>query len=101
MDIGIGIDPTLGLTTDEELEISKEAAKLNYKSIWTPEGTGYDSFQTCLMRWQASREIIDGGLHTGIAVSPIIWRTPVALCQNTRHCPCAPRSLPRRCEREG
>lgn len=79
MDIGIGIDPTLGLTTDEELEISKEAAKLNYKSIWTPEGTGYDSFQTCLMRWQASREIIDGGLHTGIAVSPIIWRTPVAL----------------------
>ena len=79
MDIGIGIDPTLGLTTDEELEISKNAAKLNYKSIWTPEGTGHDSFQTCLMRWQASKEIIDGGIYTGIAVSPIMWRSPVAL----------------------
>jgi|TARA_B110000263_G_scaffold247102_1_gene259288 alkanesulfonate monooxygenase SsuD/methylene tetrahydromethanopterin reductase-like flavin-dependent oxidoreductase (luciferase family) len=79
MDIGIGIDPTLGLTIEEELEVSKEAARLDYKSIWTPEGTGYDSFQTCLMRWQASKEIIDGGLYTGIAVSPIMWRTPVAL----------------------
>ena len=79
MDIGIGIDPTLGVTTDEELEGSKNAAKLNYKSIWTPEGTGYDSFQTCLMRWQVSKEIIDRGIYTGIAVSPVMWRSPVAL----------------------
>ena len=79
MDIGVGIDPTLGLTIDEELKISKEAALLGYKSIWTPEGTGYDAYQICLMRWQATKEILDNGLYTGIAVSPVTWRSAVAL----------------------
>tara|TARA_Y100001960_G_scaffold174073_1_gene182596 strand:- start:42956 stop:43873 length:918 start_codon:yes stop_codon:yes gene_type:complete len=30
------------------------------------------------MRWAASNEIVEGGLQTGIAVSPVMWRTPMA-----------------------
>ena len=78
MDIGVGLDPTLGLTLEQQFELSREAARLGYQSIWTPEGTGQDSYQMCLMRWAASKEVIEGGLETGIAVSPVIWRSPAA-----------------------
>ncbi len=79
MDIGIGLDPTLRLDIEQQKEMSREAAKLGYQSIWTPEVPGQmDSYQVCLMRWAASNEIVDGGLETGIAVSPVMWRTPMA-----------------------
>ena len=78
MDIGVGLDPTLGLNLDEQRTVSKKAAELGYQSIWTPEGTGQDSYQICLMRWAASRDIVSDGLETGIAVSPVMWRTPMA-----------------------
>ena len=78
MDIGVGLDPTLGLNLDEQRTVSKKAAELGYQSIWTPEGTGQDSYQICLMRWAASKDIVDEGLETGIAVSPVMWRTPMA-----------------------
>lgn len=78
MDIGVGLDPTLGLNLDTQYELSREAARLGYQSIWTPEGTGQDSYQMCLMRWSATNEIVEGGLETGIAVSPVVWRTPTA-----------------------
>ena len=40
MQIGVGLDPTLGLNWEQQREVSKEAARLGYTSIWTPEGTG-------------------------------------------------------------
>lgn len=78
MDIGVGLDATLNVSLAEQAELSKEAARLGYTSIWTPESTGHDSFQLCALRWSASREVVPEGLTTGIAVSPVMYRTPVA-----------------------
>ncbi len=78
MEIGVGLDVTLGLSLDQQAEMSREAARLGYTSIWTPEGNGYDSFHLCLQRWSASRDVLSGGVQTGIAVSPVAWRTPMA-----------------------
>ena len=78
MDIGVGLDATLNLSLDQQAELSQEAAQLGYTSVWTPESTGMDSFQLCAHRWAASRQVIPEGLHTGIAVSPVMYRTPVA-----------------------
>ena len=78
MEIGVGLDVTLGLSLDQQAEMSREAARVGYTSIWTPEGNGYDSFHLCLQRWSASRDVTPGGVQTGIAVSPVAWRTPMA-----------------------
>ncbi len=82
MDIGVGLDATLNLSLDQQAELSQEAARLGYTSVWTPEGTGMDSFQLCAQRWAASRQVIPEGLHTGIAVSPVMYRTPVAFAMS-------------------
>ncbi len=82
MEIGVGLDPTLRLSFDEEAEASKEAARLGYTSIWTPEGTGHDSFQVCAHRWAATREVVPDGLTTGISVSPVATRTPLSLAMS-------------------
>ena len=82
MDIGVGLDGTLDLSFDEEAQVSKEAARLGYTSVWTPEGAGYDSFQVCAHRWAASREVVQGGLVTGISVSPVALRTPISLAMS-------------------
>ena len=78
MEIGVGLDPTLGLNWDQQREVSKEAARLGYTSIWTPEGNGQDSFHLCVQRWQATTEVVSEGLTTGIAVSPVMYRTPLS-----------------------
>lgn len=82
MDIGIGLDFTLGLSYDEQAQVSAEAARLGYTSIWTPEGNGEDSFQLCAMRWAATKDVVEGGLTTGIAVSPVALRTPVGFAMS-------------------
>ena len=79
MEIGIGLDVSLGLSFDEEAQLSREAALLGYTSVWTPEGSGFDSFQVCAHRWASSREVIAQGLTTGISVSPVAMRTPISL----------------------
>lgn len=78
MEIGVGLDPTLGLNWDQQREVSQEAAKLGYTSIWTPEGNGQDSFHLCVQRWQATTDVVSEGLTTGIAVSPVMYRTPLS-----------------------
>ncbi len=78
MDIGVGLDPSLDLSFNDQADLSQEAARLGYTSIWTPESTGHDSFQLCAQRWGASRQVAPEGLNTGIAVSPVMHRTPVA-----------------------
>jgi alkanesulfonate monooxygenase SsuD/methylene tetrahydromethanopterin reductase-like flavin-dependent oxidoreductase (luciferase family) len=82
MEMGVGLDANLNLTFDEQAALSKEAARLGYTSIWTPEGTGHDSFQLCAQRWAASREVVPEGLRTGIGVSPVMYRTPVAFAMS-------------------
>lgn len=78
MEIGLGLDSTLNLSWKDQTQLSMEAANLGYTSLWTPEGTGHDSFQLSLHRWAATCNVIDGGLTTGISVSPVMYRTPVA-----------------------
>lgn len=82
MEIGIGLDASLNLSLDDQRELSRESARLGYTSIWTPEGTGQDSFQLCALRWTATRDVIPEGLTTGIAVSPVIYRSPVAFAMS-------------------
>ena len=38
MEIGVGLDPTLRLNWEQQRDVSREAARLGYTSIWTPEG---------------------------------------------------------------
>ncbi len=82
MKIGIGLDPTLGLSFDEQKMLSQRAVHLGYSSIWTPEGRGQDSFQICALRWAASCAIKPEGITTGIAVSPVMYRTPIAFAMS-------------------
>ena len=82
MEIGVGLDANLRLSFPEQEELSQEAARLGYTSIWTPENTGQDSFQLCARRWAASREVAPDGLDTGIAVSPVMYRSPVAFAMS-------------------
>ena len=82
MEIGLGLDFSLGLSFEEERQLSREAAELGYTSLWTPEGIGLDSFQLCQLRWQASAEVCDGGLGTGIGVCPLAYRTPIGFAMS-------------------
>ena len=76
-ELGLGLDFTLGLSFDDQATLAREAAELGYEQIWTPEGSGLDSFQLCATRWQASRAVLPEGLKTGISVSPVAYRTPI------------------------
>jgi alkanesulfonate monooxygenase SsuD/methylene tetrahydromethanopterin reductase-like flavin-dependent oxidoreductase (luciferase family) len=82
MEIGVGLDASLNLSFHDQAELSQEAARLGYTSLWTPEGSGQDSFQLCALRWSASRQVVPEGLTTGIAVSPVLYRTPVAFAMS-------------------
>jgi alkanesulfonate monooxygenase SsuD/methylene tetrahydromethanopterin reductase-like flavin-dependent oxidoreductase (luciferase family) len=82
MEIGVGLDASLGLSFEEEAVLSRAAAELGYTSLWTPEGAGYDSFQVCAQRWTASRDVVPEGLTTGISVSPVALRTPMGLAMS-------------------
>jgi alkanesulfonate monooxygenase SsuD/methylene tetrahydromethanopterin reductase-like flavin-dependent oxidoreductase (luciferase family) len=82
MQIGLGLDATLGLSFDDQAVLAREAARLGYSSLWTPEGAGEDAFQVCAHRWAASREAVEGGLTTGISVSPVGQRTAFGLAMS-------------------
>ena len=79
MDYGVGLDASLRLDWDQEAQVCREAARLGYTSLWTPESGGYDGFQVCAHRWRATQEVSAGGLTTGIAVSPVALRSPQGL----------------------
>jgi alkanesulfonate monooxygenase SsuD/methylene tetrahydromethanopterin reductase-like flavin-dependent oxidoreductase (luciferase family) len=82
MNIGVGIDGTLGLTWADEANAAREAAQLGYTSLWTPESNGLDAFQLCTTRWASTKEVTPLGLLTGIAVSPMTLRTPLAMAMS-------------------
>ena len=78
MEIGVGLDASLGMSWADQANLSREAARLGYTSLWTPEGNGQDSFHLCVQRWMASRDVVPEGLETGIGVSPVMYRTPLS-----------------------
>lgn len=82
MDIGLGLDATLNLSFADQAALSQEAARGGYTSLWTPEGTGQDAFQLCSQRWAASCQVTPEGLTTGIGVSPVLYRTPIAFAMS-------------------
>ena len=79
MDYGVGLDASLRLDWDQEAHVSREAARLGFTSLWTPESGGYDAFHVCAHRWRATVDAHSGGLTTGIAVSPVALRSPLGL----------------------
>jgi alkanesulfonate monooxygenase SsuD/methylene tetrahydromethanopterin reductase-like flavin-dependent oxidoreductase (luciferase family) len=79
MEIGIGLDQSLGLSWEEHRQLAREAAQLGYTSAWTNASVWRDPFQVCGQWSTASAEVVPGGLGTGISVVPVpLWR-PVSL----------------------
>ncbi len=76
MDLDVGLDAA-GLSFEDEAEIAADAAGLGYGRIWT--GSLGDPFQTCALRWAATRPVVPGGIGTAIGVLPLGVRTPAAL----------------------
>ena len=78
MQIGVGLDFSLGLNFDQHRELAQEAARLGYSSVWTPAGLTHDSFQICAQWSMASRAVAPGGLATGISVVAVgLYSAPV------------------------
>ena len=46
MEIGLGLDASLGLDFDDQRQLSREAAELGYESLWTPEGAGLSTLSS-------------------------------------------------------
>ncbi|GAC1317957.1 MAG: hypothetical protein NVSMB2_12310 [Chloroflexota bacterium] len=78
MKAGVGIDGRLGLTREQQRRLVQESAMLGFESLWTPAGlTGRSIFQTCREWWEASHEIVSGGLTVGTSVLPVPgWSVP-------------------------
>jgi alkanesulfonate monooxygenase SsuD/methylene tetrahydromethanopterin reductase-like flavin-dependent oxidoreductase (luciferase family) len=78
MQVGVGLGSDLGLTLEQQPEMAKEAARLGYTSAWTHAGLAHDPFQICAQWSMASREVVEGGLPTGILVVPVgMWSAPI------------------------
>jgi alkanesulfonate monooxygenase SsuD/methylene tetrahydromethanopterin reductase-like flavin-dependent oxidoreductase (luciferase family) len=82
MRIGVGIDDRLGLSREQQRQLVQECTRLGYESLWSPANVSNRSHMlTCLLWWQASAELVPGGLMTGVSVVPFPSWTPVALAQ--------------------
>jgi len=84
MKIGVGIDPGLGLSREQQRQLVQEAASLNYDSLWTPGGvTGRSIFQTCRDWWEATTSVIPEGLRVGTSVIPFPgWTAPTLAAES-------------------
>jgi 5,10-methylenetetrahydromethanopterin reductase len=81
---GVGIDPRLGLSRDQQRELVREAARLGYDSLWTPAGvTGRSIFQICRDWWEATTEVVPQGLRVGTSVIPFPgWTVPTLAAES-------------------
>jgi alkanesulfonate monooxygenase SsuD/methylene tetrahydromethanopterin reductase-like flavin-dependent oxidoreductase (luciferase family) len=80
MKAGVGIDPGLGLSRAQQRVLVQESARLDYESLWTPAGlTGRSIFQTCREWWEASADVVPGGLTVGTSVVPVPGYSVVSL----------------------
>lgn len=73
MEIGLGLDSRLGLSTAQLRDLAAEAKRLGYQSVWTNAGTDYDPIAMCVAWHQRS------GLPTGVSVVPIARNPPAVL----------------------
>ena len=85
MEIGVGLDRSLGLSWDQYRELSRHAARLSYQSVWTNAGNDRDAMHICAQWSVASAAVVPGGLGTGISVIPVgYWSVPsLASCAAT------------------
>lgn len=79
MNIGIGLDQSLGLSFQEQRELAREAVQLGYASAWTPAGLARDAFQVCAQWATATQDLTEGGIHTGTLVVPVGMWSPAVL----------------------
>ncbi|MGI8551507.1 MAG: LLM class flavin-dependent oxidoreductase [Dehalococcoidia bacterium] len=80
MEIGIGLDSSLGLHFEQQRELARQAVMLGYRSAWTPAGgTTPDSFHVCSQWSAATQDLVLGGLKTGISVLPVPLYSAAAL----------------------
>lgn len=80
MHIDAGLDTT-DLTWEDEAQVASSAARLGYGRIWI--GSIGDPFQTCALRWAASRDALPGGIGTAIGVVPAGQDSPISLAVRT------------------
>lgn len=75
MEIGIGLDSSLGLSFADLRLLAREAVDLGYTSAWTPSGAASsDGFHVCAQWAAATADLPGGSLPTGIAVVPVpVW----------------------------
>jgi alkanesulfonate monooxygenase SsuD/methylene tetrahydromethanopterin reductase-like flavin-dependent oxidoreductase (luciferase family) len=76
MQMDVGLDAT-DLTCEDEARVVADAARLGYGRVWI--GSIGDPFQTCALRWAASRSAVPGGIGTAIGVVPAGQDAPVSL----------------------
>ncbi len=68
MQVGLGLDPRLGLSVAQLRDLAPLAEHAGYESLWTPaSGPAYDPLQLCAAWCAAS------GLRSGVSVVPITW----------------------------
>ena len=81
VEIGLGLDSRLGLSTAQLRELAPLAKELGYQSLWTNAGTDYDPIGMCVAWNQIT------GLPTGVSVVPIARNPPdvLALAARTAH----------------
>jgi 5,10-methylenetetrahydromethanopterin reductase len=80
MEIGIGLDPSLRLSWDEQRQMAREAVGLGYTSVWTNSNiTGRDAFHVCDQWNAATQDLTPGGVGTGISVVPVAVWSPALL----------------------
>lgn len=75
MPFGVGLDPSLGLSWDEQRVVVRDAVRLGYTSAWAPSWPGAaDAFIACSHWSAATRDLVEGGIETGILVVPAsLW----------------------------
>lgn len=84
MQVGVGIDPRLGLSRDQQRALVQESARLGYDSLWTPAGvTGRSIFFACYEWWQATTSVTPQGLTVGTSVIPFPgWTAPTLAAES-------------------
>jgi alkanesulfonate monooxygenase SsuD/methylene tetrahydromethanopterin reductase-like flavin-dependent oxidoreductase (luciferase family) len=85
VEIGVGLDRSLGLSWDQHREMARLSARLGYESVWTNAGIDRDPMHICAQWSVASADVVPGGLGTGISVIPVgYWSAPsLAACAAT------------------
>ena len=48
MEVGLGLDSRLGLSTPQLRDLGPEARALGYQSLWTNAGVDYDPIDMCV-----------------------------------------------------